>query len=93
MVWYRLQGKTIKGCKDFKERGFIGINIDPYLYMKKSEKSLVYIALHVDDNLVIGNQGTIEGTIGLLQTMVWFWKLKKIYTTICNVKMFEWKKA
>ena len=43
-----------ESCQD-KKSGFIGGNIDPCLYVKKSEKSIVNVALHVDSNFMIGD--------------------------------------
>ena len=36
--------------------GFIGRSIEPCLYMKKSVKGIVYVALYIDDNLMIGKK-------------------------------------
>ena len=40
--------------------GFVGGSIDPCLYVKKSAKGIVYIALYVDDNLSIGDIASID---------------------------------
>ena len=52
--------KVIKILKSF---GFIGGNIDPCLYVKKSAKGIVYVAFYLDDNLMIGNSATIDEAI------------------------------
>ena len=54
--------------------------------MKKSEKGVVYITLYMDDILLIGNPEAVEEAIGLLWRIVWFWKLRKNYMTICHVE-------
>ena len=47
--------------------GFIGGIINPSLYMKKSAKGIVYIALYIEDNSMIGNMATIYNTIEALK--------------------------
>ena len=42
-----------KAVEILNESGFIRGNFDPCLYIKKSEKGIVYVALYVDDNLMI----------------------------------------
>ena len=55
---------------------FVGGSIGPCLYVKKSTKSIIYIALHVDDNLMVGNIAMINDAIealrskGLIQKIV-----------------------
>ena len=56
--------KTIKILKNL---GFVRGNVNPCLYMKKSGKGIVYIALYIDDNLMIGNMATIDNTIEALK--------------------------
>ena len=45
----------IKAVKILKRVGFNKGNFGPWLYMKKSTKCVVDIALYVDDNLMTGN--------------------------------------
>ena len=45
--------------QNWQKEGFIGGNVDTCLYMKKSEKGVVYIALYMDDHLLIGNPEAI----------------------------------
>ena len=52
-----------KAVKILKSSGFIGGNIHLCLYIKKSAKGIVYVALYVDDNLMIGNNATIDDAI------------------------------
>ena len=40
--------KTVIGF--LNNLGFIGSNVNPCLYVKKSAKGIVYIALYIDDN-------------------------------------------
>ena len=49
-----------KAVKILKNLGFIGGNVDPCLYIKKSAKDIVYIALYIDDNLMVGNVKAID---------------------------------
>ena len=52
-----------KAVKILKNLGFVGGNVDPCLYAKKSAKGIVYIALYIDDNLMIGNMMAIDDAI------------------------------
>ena len=54
---------TKKAVKIFKSSGFIGGIIDPCLYVKKSMKWIVYIALYVNDNLMFGDIAAIDDAI------------------------------
>ncbi len=47
--------------------GFEGGDGDPCLYVSKSEKGLVFIAIYKDDNLLVGNEEAIDEVIKLLQ--------------------------
>ena len=46
-----------------KRFSFVGGSMDPCLYVKKSTKCIVYIALYVHDNLMVGKIASIDGTI------------------------------
>ena len=52
-----------KAVKILKNSGFMGGNDNPYLYVKRSAKGIVYVGLYVDCNLMIGNMVTIDDTI------------------------------
>ena len=52
-----------KAIKILKSFGFVGGYIDPCLYVKKSMKGIVYVALYVDDNLMIVDNATIHDAI------------------------------
>ena len=56
-----------KAIKILKKLGFVGGNVDPCLNAKKSVKGLVYIALYVDDNLMVGNIEAIDNEIAALK--------------------------
>ena len=55
--------KTVNILKKF---GFVSGNLDPFLYVKKSEKGIVSVTLHVDDNLIIGYIEAINEAITTL---------------------------
>ena len=59
--------------------GFVGDNVGPCFYVKKSTKSIVYVALYVDNNLMVGNIETVDGAIPTL-------KMWNGYRTTCHVK-------
>ena len=52
-----------KAVEILKSSSFFGGSIDPSLYFKKSAKDIVYVALYVDDNLIIGDIATIDDDI------------------------------
>lgn len=52
-----------KACDILKKIGFTGGDVDPCLFMKRSSKGLVYIALFVDDNLLVGHPAAIKDAI------------------------------
>ena len=47
--------------------GFVGGIIDLCLFVRKSLADIVYIALYVDDNLMIGNPKAIDEVISFLR--------------------------
>ena len=49
----------------------MGGNVDSCLYIKKSAKGIVYVALYIDDNLMIGAVEAIYNTITALKEMDW----------------------
>ena len=70
-----------KKAVQIKKNYFSGGNVDPCLYRKKSRKGVVYLALHMDDNLLIGNLETVEKAIDLLQKNGLILKVKE---DLCN---------
>ena len=60
---------NMKTVEILKNRGFTGGNVEPCLYMKQSVKDRVYIALYIDDNLMVGNTDAIDEVVALLQEM------------------------
>ena len=59
---------TKKAIKILKILGFVGGNINPCLYIKKSAKGIVYKALYLDDNLMVGNIDAIDNAISAVKT-------------------------
>ena len=57
-----------KDIKILKNSGFFGGSIDPCLYVKKSVKDIIYVALYVDDNLMIGDVAALHDIIEALKT-------------------------
>ena len=49
-----------KAVEILKSSSFVGGSIDPCLYVKKGTKGVVYIALYVDDNLMVEDTATID---------------------------------
>ena len=52
-----------KDAEILKKSGFIGSNLNTCFYVKKSEKCVLYIALYVDDNLMIRDVEAINAVI------------------------------
>ena len=52
-----------KAVKILKKIGFEGGEVDPCLYMRRCAKGIVFLALYVDDNLLVGHPVVIEDTI------------------------------
>ena len=50
-----------------KYSGIVGGSIGPCLYIKKSMKGIVYVALYVEDNLMVGNIAAIDNAIEALK--------------------------
>ena len=50
-----------------KKIGFTGGDVDPCLFVKRSSKGICFIAIYVDDNLLVGHPAAIEETIELLK--------------------------
>ena len=77
-----------------KSSGFEGGSIDPCLYVKMSAKGIVYIALYVDDNLMIGDNAMIDDAILVLKNKGLLLKIMeglKDYLS-CKIKISEDKK-
>ena len=53
--------------KALKKIGFVGGVADPCLFMRENEKGIVYIAIWVDDSLMVGNKQAIDSTIDELK--------------------------
>ena len=60
--------KYKKTIEILKNSGFVGGTINPCLYVKKSMKGIVYLALYLDDNLMIGDFATIDDAIKVLKS-------------------------
>ena len=59
--YYTLYIKSLRDC------GFTGGRVDPCLMMRKNEKGVVYVAIWVDDSLLVGDDAAIDATIEDLQ--------------------------
>ena len=68
-VSIKQQGSIIKKTIEIlKNLGFVEGNVDPCLYIKESAKGVVYIALHVDNNIMVGNMVAIDDAISALKS-------------------------
>ena len=61
------QKNYLKVGKILKHFGFVGASIDPCLYVKKIIKSIVYVDLYLDNNLIIGDTINIDDIINTLK--------------------------
>ena len=57
-----------KPVEILKRSSFVRGSIDPCLYVKKSGKGIVYVALYVEDNLMICNIAAIDDAIEPLKS-------------------------
>ena len=73
-----------------KNLGFVGDNVYPCLYMKKSAKGVVFIVLYLDNNLMVREIKAIGDTISALKsdrlTLNIMERLKNYMS--CNIKFF-----
>ena len=56
-----------KAVEILKSSGFVSGSINPCLYVKKSAKGIVYVALYIDNSLTIGDIATIDDAIEALK--------------------------
>ena len=67
---YKQQSNTTKrDVEILKNLEFVEGNVDPYPYIKKGSKGIVYVSLHVSNNLMVGNIEAIK-EIGLVFMVV-----------------------
>ena len=74
-----------------KSSGFEEGSINPCLYVKRNAKGTVYVALYIDDNLMIGDKAVIDDAILLLKNKGLVLKVMeglKDYLS-CEVKISE----
>ena len=58
-----------KAVEILKVVGFFRDNVDPYLYMKENANDTVYVALYIDNNLMIGIPEAIDEVVEQLKRM------------------------
>ena len=56
-----------KAVKNLKNLEFVGGNVYPCLYVNKSAKGIVYVALYIDDNLMVGDVKAIDDMTAALK--------------------------
>ena len=56
-----------KFTKILKKLGFLGGDVDPCLFTRKDKYGLVFVAIYVDDNLVVGHKKAVDRTITQLR--------------------------
>ena len=59
-----------KAIKFLKNLGFVGDNVNPCLYIKKSAKGISYITLYVDDNFMVHDVEAIDNVISAIKNNV-----------------------
>ena len=68
-------------------------NVDPCLYVKKSEKGIFYVALYTDNNLMIEDVEIINDAIAALTQNRLVIKMKEPQDYLfCDVKFLTYKK-
>ena len=43
--------------------GFKGGDVDPCLFTRKDKKGIVFIAIYVEDNLIVGHEAAVDKVI------------------------------
>ena len=83
-----------KAVDILKSSSFIGGSIDPCFYVNKSAKGIVYIALYVDNNLMVGNIATIHDVIKALKSKGLVLKIVEGLQDnfSCKIKFFDDKR-
>jgi hypothetical protein len=61
LMYYELWAKTLR------KMGFKGGNVDPCLFYRVNKLGTVYIAVYVDDNLIIGHEAAVNEVISTLK--------------------------
>ena len=56
-----------KAVEILKKLSFVGGNVNPCLYVKKSKNGIVNIVLYVDNNLMVRNSKAIDDIIAALK--------------------------
>ena len=57
---FKLHDNIIKALEILQNSKFTEGNIDPFLYVKNNAKGIVYVALKIEDNLMLGNIEAID---------------------------------
>ena len=83
-----------KAIEIFQNSGFVRGSINPCLYIKKSAKGIVHVALYVNDNLMIGDISAIDNAIEAFKNKVLVLKNDKGLQDYlsCKIKFFVDKK-
>ena len=91
MALFKQQGNTIRILKN---SGFVGDNVNPCLYVKNSAKGVVYIALFVDNNLMVGDIEAIDDAISALKNIGLVLKVMERWQDYlsCKIKFSKDKK-
>ena len=84
-----------KSIKILKNLGFVGGSINPCLYVNESAKGIVYVALYVDDNPMIGNMAATDDAIETLKSKGLVLKIVEglQHYLSCNIKFSSDKKG
>ena len=84
-----------KAVEILKSSGFEEGSIFPCLYVKRSMKAIVYVALYVDNNLMIGDKAAIDDAIMALKNKGLVLKVVEglQYYLYCEIKFSENKKC
>ena len=75
-----------KVVKILKDIGFTGGDVDPCLFCKRSDKGICFIALYVDDNLLIGHPAAIDDAIRQMKEHDLILKIEILYMIIYRVR-------
>ena len=60
-----------KAVEVLKKLGLVGGNTNPCFYVQKSEMGVLYVALYMDDNLMVGDVEAIDEALAVVKETGW----------------------
>jgi hypothetical protein len=70
MALSRQQTVACKATEQLQTAGYVGSAVDPCLFMKGEGKTCVYIIMHVDDALLVGEAAAVQSAKSDISNMI-----------------------